>query len=72
MPTRTRLPPNSGQEQAAPKSTVAGGSPNERRATEVSGRIFERIRETLDSLARQMSARRRNLGRLSRSTEFPS
>jgi hypothetical protein len=66
MPTRTRPPINSGREQAGPNGAAPVGSADERRATAVSGRVFERIRETLDSLARQMGARRRNLGRLDR------
>ena len=62
MPRRTRPPTNSGEEQAGPRDAA----PGERRAAAVGGRLLERIRETVDSVARQMGARRRNLARLDR------
>ena len=62
MPRRTRPPTHSGEEQAGPRDAT----PGERRAPAVGGRLLERIRETVDSVARQMGARRRNLARLGR------
>ncbi len=67
MPRRTRPPTNSGEEQAGgPRDAAPGASPGERRAAAVGGRLLERIRETVDSVARQMGARRRNVARLNR------
>jgi hypothetical protein len=66
MPRRTRPPTNSGEEQAGPRDAAPGAAPGERRAVAVGGRLLERIRETVDSVARQMGARRRNLARLDR------
>ncbi len=70
MPKRTRPPTNSGEEQAGPRDAAPGASPGaspgERRAAAVGSRLLERIRETVDSVARQMGARRRNLARLDR------
>ena len=66
MPKRTRPPTNSGEEQAESRDAAPGAAPGERRAAAVGGRLLERIRETVDSVARQMGARRRNLARLGR------
>ena len=67
MPRRTRLPANNpGEEQAGRRGAAPGGSPGERHAAAPDVRVFERIRETIDSVARQMGARRRNLARLDR------
>ncbi len=66
MPRRTSPPTNSGEEQAESRDAAPGASPGERRAAAVGGRLLERIRETVDSVARQMGARRRNLARLGR------
>ena len=66
MPRRTRPPTNSGEEQAGPRDAAPGAAPAERRAAAVGGRLLERIRETVDSVARQMGARRRNLARRGR------
>ena len=66
MPRRIRRPTNSGEEQAGPRAAAPGAAPGERRAAAVGGGRLERIRETVDSVARQMGARRRTLARLDR------
>ena len=67
MPQRTRPPANVGKDRESPTDTAPDVSPDRRRAAAAAaggGRVLERIYETLDSVARQMGARRRNLGRL--------
>ena len=68
MPQRTRPPANVGKDRESPIGTAPGDdSPDRRRAAAAEaagGRVLERIHETFDSVARQMGARRRNLGRL--------
>lgn len=65
MPTGARPPTEAGKkDQTSPGDAAPGASPGARRAA--GGRVFERIRETIDSVARQMGARRRNLARLDR------
>ncbi len=66
MPGRTRPPTNSGEEQARPRVAAPDAAPGQRRAAAGGVRLLERIRETVDSVARQMGARRRNLARLDR------
>ncbi len=66
MPGRTSPPTNPGEAQAGARDAAPGAAPVEHREAAVGGRLLQRIRETVDSVARQMGARRRNLARLDR------
>jgi hypothetical protein len=63
MPERTKPPADHGRERTS--HAGADASPVGHRAA-ADGRLVERIRETIGAIARQMGARRRNLGRLDR------